>query len=498
MLTVALGVGALVWSTAYAQTPPKMKMTTPIPPSITTPDSVDTRIGTLNFFDGMPDPATVQKAYDNLDFARGVEVFLNTMPAASLYSMRRGLQSIGVDNQTVALFETLMDSKSLYLTANSETVYVHGWLDLKNGPIVVETPPNVLAFVDDFWFHYVADMGNAGPDKGKGGKFLFLPPGYAGEVPKGYFVARSATFGNWLFARGFLVNGDPKPATDNFKKYWRQYPLAQASHPPETKFINASGKEFNTIHAGNEKFYEEVNAVVQEEPNSAMDPETLGLLASIGIEKGKPFAPDERMKKILTESAAVGNATARSILFANRDKRFYLYPNSYWEVGFLGGSYEFLDDGVRLLDARTRMFYYATGITPAMAMKMIGVGSQYAANMRDSKGNYLDGGKTYKLNIPPNPPVKTFWSIVVYDGQTRSMLQTDQQFPSIGSEAKGLQKNADGSVDIYLGPKAPAGKEGNWVQTVPGKSWNTLLRLYGPLEPWFDKTWRPGEIELVQ
>lgn len=261
--------------------------------------------------------------------------------------------------------------------------------------------------------------------------------------------------------------------------------------------VNASGKEFNTVHANNFRFYEELNEIVQEEPNEAQDPELLGLLASLGIEKGKPFAPDERMKKILTE-AAVGNATARATLFATRDKEFYLYPNSQWKSLFPCGSHEFLGNGVRRLDARMAFFYYATGITPAMAAKKVGAGSQYAYIDRDSQGNYLDGGKTYKLTIPPNPLVKQFWSLVLYDSQTRSQLQTDAQFPSIGSQKEGIQKNADGSVDVYFGPKAPAGKESNWVQTVPGKGWNTILRLYGPLEPWFDKTWKPGEIVEVK
>jgi hypothetical protein len=473
------------------------EMATAIPPEITTPDRVETRIGTLNFFDGMPDRATVEKAYDNLDFLRGVEVFLNAMPGASVFAYRQGARGSGFGNGEIGIMENLMDSRSLFLTPNTETVYALAWLDLKDGPLVVESPPNVLGIVDDFWFRYVADLGNAGPDRGKGGKFLFLPPGYEGDVPEGYFVFRSSTFGNLIFWRGFLVNGDTKPAVANFKKNTRIYPLAKAGNPPEQQFVNLSGRDFNTIHANNFRFYEEINQLVQEEPGEAIDPDFRGLLAAIGIEKGKPFGPDARMKRILTDAAAVANATARSILFANRDKEFFLYPNSYWEVGFLGGSHEFLRDGARYLDARTRMFYYATGITPAMARKMVGVGSQYAISFRDSQGNYFNGGQTYRLNIPANPPVKDFWSIVVYDGQTRSMLQTDQQFPSLGSQKSGVVKNADGSVDVYFGPKAPPGKEGNWIQTVPGKSWNVILRLYGPLDPWFDKTWRPGDIELV-
>ena len=495
LATLAL-IGVLAATQVHAQQA-KPKMATDIPPEITTPDRVETRIGTLNYFDGMPDEATVEMAYDNLDFLRGVEVFLNAMPGASVFAYRQGARNHGFGNGEIGIMEDLMDSRSLFLTPNTETVYALTWLDLKDGPMVVESPPNVLGIVDDFWFRYVADLGNAGPDKGKGGKFLFLPPGYEGDDPEGYFVFRSSTYGNVLFWRGFLVDGDTKPAVKNFKEKARIYPLAEAENPPEQQFINISGRDFNTIHANNFRFYEEIARLVQEEPVDAIDPDFMGLLASIGIEKGKPFEPDARMKKILTDAAAVANATARSILFANRDKEFFLYPNSYWEVGFLGGSHEFLRNGARYLNARTRMFYYATGITPAMATKMVGVGSQYAISFRDSQGAYLDGGKTYRLNIPTSPPVKDFWSIVVYDGQTRSMLQTDQRFPSLGSQKSGVVKNADGSVDVYFGPKAPPGKEGNWIQTVPGKSWNVILRLYGPLEPWFDKSWRPGGIELV-
>ena len=285
---------------------------------------------------------------------------------------------------------------------------------------------------------------------------------------------------------------------DNTKKFTKIYLLAQAANPPPMTFINVSGKEFNTIHANDFTFFEEVNHIVQEEPNDALDPETLGLLASIGIEKGKPFAPDERMKKILTESAAVGNATARAILFRTRMKEAYFYTNSAWCTAFIGGSYEFLSQpGVRNLDARTFFFYYATGITPAMAVQMVGVGSQYAAAFVDSEGKPLDGSKTYKIHLPPNIPAKDFWSFVVYDNQTRSELQTDEQFPSIGSQKPGLVVNPDTSVDIWFGPTTPVGHEANWVQTVPGKGWNVLLRLYGPLQPWFDKTWQPGEFVLV-
>ena len=486
-------------ATALAQTAPKMKMTTDIPVEITTPDSVETRLGTLKFFDGLPDKDTVEKVYDNLDFMRAVDVFLNTMAAASTLANIEGLKGVGCNHQTVVIHENRVDAKTLLLTPNTQTATLWSYINLKDGPIVVEIPPGVLGMADDLWMRYIVDLGLAGPDKGKGGKYLFLPPGYEGEVPNGYFVAHSRTFNVWLGARGFAVKGDTGPAVEAFKKYWRVYALAQAANPPEMKFINGSGLYFNTIHSTTFKFYEEVNTVIQEEPADSADPEILGQLAAIGIVKGKPFAPDPRMKKILTDAAAVANATARAISFRARDDAFFFYPGkSAWFTPFVGGSYEFLQDNVRLLDARTCFFYMATGITPAMSVKMVGAGSQYAAATLDADRNYLDGSKNYRLQLPPNIPVKTFWSVIPYDTQTRSVLQTDQRDTALSSETGTVKSNPDGSVDVYFGPKAPTGKESNWIQTVPGKGWFILLRLYSALEPWFDKTWRPGEIELVK
>jgi len=493
---LTLAITLLVVSTpASAQDAPKMKMTTDIPRSITAPNSVDTRIGTLKFFDGFPDKATVEKVYDNLDFQRGVQAYLTALPAVSIEGGRKGISGFGPDNQTVLIAEQLLDSKSLFLTANTTTPYTVVYLNTKDGPLVLEVPPAVLGPLDDAWFRWVIDVGFTGPDKGKGGKYLLLPPGYTGNVPEGYFVARTRTFGNLLFYRTFLKDGDPKPGVDSVKKSMRVYRLDQASNPPPMKFVNISGVAFNTIGPGDYSAFEYVNRTIQDEPTDAMDPDTLGLFAAIGIEKGKPFNPDARMKKILVEAAAVGDATARTLTYQNRIKEAYFYPNSAWVTPFIGGSYKFEQNGVLNLDAKNMFFFYATGVTPAMTEKMVGEGSQYAGAFVDAKGDPLDGGKTYKIHMPPNIPIKNFWSFTVYDNQTRSMLQTDQQFPAVGSLTKGLLVNADGSVDVYFGPKAPVGKENNWVQTIPGKGWSTLLRLYSPLEPWFNKTWRPGEIE---
>ena len=469
-----------------------------------TPDSVDSRIGALKFFDGFPTAETSQKLYDNLDYMRAVEVFLNFIPAASLEAMRLGMAEQGATKSNqVMLFDKLADSSPLFLTANTDTVYAFAMLDLeRDGPTVIEIPKGTgPGTLDDAFFRFITDMGRPGPDKGQGGKYLILPPAYTGAVPDGYFVSRSPSYVNWMALRSFLVDGKPDFATKNFKDGLKIYPLAQAANPPKMEFISASGKAFNTIHANNAEFYDELAHVIAKEPVDLFDPELRGLAASIGLRKGQPFAPDARMKAILADAAKVANATSRAIVFQTRDSLAYYYDRSQWKTAFVGADYKWLIDqgaGGRNIDGRTGFFYQATVNTPAMALKMPGVGSQYAYAERDSDGNYLDGGKNYRLNIPANVPAKDFWSVVIYDPQTRSELQTGQPYPSKNNKRDKMIVNADGSIDLYSGPKAPAGKAANWTQTVPNKGWYTLFRLYGPLEPWFDKTWRPGEIQLVR
>ncbi|HKN29382.1 MAG TPA: DUF1254 domain-containing protein [Roseiarcus sp.] len=499
MKRFALGVSALCLL-AFAGPGAKAdtyKYQTPTPPGVAIPDTLDTRFGTLHFFGGFPDAASVDKLYDNLDFQRAVQAYLLALPVVSQVGNRDAILSIGPANTTVPIWETMVDSRTVELTANDNTPYTWFWLDLHDGPMVVEVPPKVLGLMNDMWYKWVGDIGITGPDHGEGGKYLVLPPGYTGDVPNGYFVLRPGSYSVWIPWRTFLVDGDPKPGVDMVKKIMKIYRLGDAN-PPKLNFVDMSGKPFNMVAPADYSFWEQLNRVVQDEPTDEIDATTLGLWNSIGITKGKPFAPDDRMKKILTEAAAVGDATARAIMYRWRGADGYWYPDdpkSHWRLGFVGG-YKFDDGRARLLNGYSGFFFYATGVTPAMDIRIVEKGSQYMAMFVDSKDDVFDGGKTYRLHLPKDIPAKDFWSVIVYDNQTRSMVQTDQQFPSVSSQTKGLKVNADGSVDVYFGPKAPAGEEDNWAQTVPGKSWNILLRLYGPEKAFFDKTWRPGEIEL--
>ena len=363
-----------------------------VPESVTTPDKLHTELlGDLEFFDGMPSKATVKKAYDFLDFSRGAQAFLDGMPAASIYGLLEGFKEAGVNPGDLGIFEKLMAARSLFLTPNSTTIYNVAEIDVKDGPVVVEIPPGVLVPVDDAYFRWVVDVGATGPDQGEGGKYLFVHRAYKGAIPDGYFVARTPSYRNLMFFRAFVKDGDLKATADGVKAGFRMYPLAQASKPPQQRFVNLSGKQMNTVHANNFHFYEELNAVIQYEPADSV--------------------------------------------------------------------YEF--------------------------------------TAQDAAGEYLDGGKTYSVTLPGPVPVNNFWSFMVYSGQHRSMLETDQKLAGLDSNNPSIKPNADGSYTMWFGPKAPQGLEGNWIQTMPGKSYNVLLRLYGPLQPSFDQTWKLGDFELI-
>ncbi|MGB5249631.1 MAG: DUF1254 domain-containing protein, partial [Gammaproteobacteria bacterium] len=493
--------------------------TTPIPTEITTPDRVESRIGTLEYKDGVPTVETAERVRDTLDFTRALNAYNNSFRGASAYAMGKGFQSVGAEDNTFLVFSELLSSEALFLTGNTDTVYVLGIINLSKGPMVLEQPPNGLGTLNDMWFSWIIDIGRPGPDRGEGGKYLLVPPGYDGPLPEGgYFIAHSKTNRVLYASRAFLVNEDPKPAVENIKKNTKLYPytpggtgtsiataldgtvrLAENPPIPPTKFVEGSGKSFNTIPPSDFGFFEMINENVQQEPATSYDVELAGQLAAIGIQHGKPFKPDARMKKILTDAAAVGSASGRMLnwRYTVKHPEWSYYPGSMWSnMLWEGGAFfetpppAFKDGmfkpypptGARTLDSRIAFYYGYTLDSPGMIMNIPGVGSQYLIGFLDSDGNQYDGGKTYKVTLPKGIPARAFWSLILYDNQSRSMLQTPQRFPRAGSQSypsPAAEVASDGSTTVFIGPKQPEGvKRGNWIQTDPGKGWFVILRLY--------------------
>lgn len=534
MKRFCISAGALLLA---AQTSVALAQAPAIPESISTPDKVETTLGALEFKGGVASDATAQKLYDNLDATYAFRAYMDNLRGVSIHALKKSMQDIGMKENEVLVFSELMDAKSLFLTANADTIYVMGYLDLSKGPVVIETPPDFLGIVQDAWFRWVIDLGAPGPDRGVGGKYLIVPPGYDGPLPQGgFYVAKAETDAILWFGRSFLANhSDPKPAVETIKQHTKVYPyevggvgtpiaeflagkarLGRVAPPPATVFHEGSGKVMNTIPPSDWTFYEMLNEIVQAEPATSLDPELMGPVAALGIVKGKPFAPDERMKKIMTEALAVANATSRTLFMNPRDESWFYYPGSSWFNFLFQTGYEFETPipeitaegvkpfpptGYRTMDARTNFFYGITGISPAMAMRLPGIGSQYLLAVTDAEKKHFDGAKTYKVTLPKGIPEANFWSFTVYDNMSRSMLDTPQRYPRAGSQSfpsPAAEADADGSTTIWFAPEQPEGvARGNWIQTDPKKGWFTILRLYSPRESFFDKSWRPSEIEMV-
>jgi len=458
-------------------------------------ETLKTRVGEFEFKNGYPTDDTAQRLRDLQTLNRATEVYLTQIMRMGETAWREGMRAFGsVTPQQVVIWEGLLDPESLLLTSNAETVYAVTHLCLQNdGPTVVEAPPKMLGFLMDGLQRYLADIGQMGKDQGKGGKYLVLPPGFSGDVPDGYFVVQSPTYSVNLSLRGFQVNGKTEPAVALMKQL-KVYPLAKIAAPPAMEFMNGSGQAIDTVFPDNFRFFELLAMLVNEEPAELFDPLERSMMQAIGIEKGKAFKPDARLKALLSEAAQLGGAMARANSYASTFGRFY--PDRKWQGVPTGISYTFIENGIPQVDTRNWLYYTAIGNSPAIMAKNVGQGSQYLWTFRDAAGDYLDGAKSYRLHIPPNIPAKLFWSVLVYDTLSRSQLQNGQPFPAVSSYTHPLV-NADGSVDIYFGPREPKEK-GNWIRTVPGRGWFPYLRFYGPTEAYYDQTWKLDDVVAVR
>jgi hypothetical protein len=452
------------------------------------------------FKGGFPTPETVQKAYDDADLTRAIEAYKFFYPGVAFASGFFALEPVGVHpNRGAAVMQG--SPKQIIFTPNSDTPYAFAPLDLRVGPIMVELPPGpVLGAVNDLNQQYVMDLGLPGPDAGKGGKHLILPPGYNGQIPEGYFVGHATTYRVLLLIRAIPPKGDAKVAFDMMKSI-KINPLNATPGWKGIEWIDIANTAADYTPVGFERdirFWQLLHRLVDEEP--AYEPYRMnyGQLATLGIEKGKPFAPDARMKAILEKAAQVANDQMRVQSFADRSPERLKWPDRKWEWASLRFENGVFDTPTyRDLDARTKWFYQAMVESPAMFRRDEKAGSLYWLGTRDKSGAYLDGGKTYKLTVPLPVPARLFWSITIYDPTNRSEIATDQGKAALRSLFELKDAPNTGSVDLYFGPNAPAGQEARWIKTNPGKGWFTYFRIYGPEKPAFDGSWKPGDFEAV-
>jgi len=454
--------------------------------------------------EGYPTNATVQLAYDKADLGRAIEAYKFFFPTVSMETLMEPSSSDKPNGGGVKM--ATGPSHQYILTPNSDTPYSLAVLDLKaGGPMVVELPPgNFIGFVDDHNFRWVLDMGNNGPDKGQGGKYLVLPPGYNGTVPSGYYVGKSDTWKTLLGVRSVPSDGNATKALaviDTIKVY----PLSEATKPSNFRFIDVTNQTMPSVIVkweDNLEYWKQLKAVIDEETSSVEFRPMYGMLQSLGIEKGKPFTPDVRLTGILQKAANIALAELKVNAFANREPERLVWNDRNWEWTPLRqfnattkdlGTGSFLD-----MQGMDNWWYQAVGAALSMGKREPGGGSLYFAGFRDNTSAYLDGGKNYRLNVPGPVPGKLFWSVTVYDVGSRSQVVTDQNKAAIGSIVDKPQANPDGSYDIYFGPNAPPGKEHQWIKTNPDKGWFTYFRIYGPEAPAFNGAWKLNDIVEVK
>jgi hypothetical protein len=457
--------------------------------------------GDYEFKGSYPTDATVAAARDDADFQRAVTAYRFWYPTVSCEGIFNGGRSVGVkDNENLLVMACT--PRQVAFTPNSDTPYGAGAIDLTNGPYVIEVPPGpFIGLVDDHHQGWVLDMGIPGPAGPKGAKHLILPPGYKGEVPTGYFVGRALSNKVLVALRALPQNGDVKGALNALRQV-KIYPLSTAANPKLATFVDVSDKDIDSTclkWEDNFQFWEKLNAIIQAEPLVEKFLPMYGLLSALGIEKDKLFEPDARMKDILERAAKTGRDQMLVSAFASNRPDRLAWPDRKWEwAGLVANSAQFETPGGLDLEARDRWFAQAIVTSPAMFNRKSGAGSLYWLGVRDKAGAFLNGAKTYKLTVPLPVPNKLFWSVTVYDAQTRSEVQTDQNKAALRSLFELEELGNAKSVDLYFGPTAPEGHESRWIKTSPGKGWFAYFRIYGPEQPAFDGSWKPGDFEEMK
>jgi hypothetical protein len=438
---------------------------------------------------------------DRVLYSRALSAVVWGMPAVNFELLHESLKNANGDFNQIVYWSGLINSKNQTLTPNPDVIYVNPLYDTRNRPIVLEIPAaagasSLTGSLDDGWQTAIEDIGPAGVDKGKGGKYLILPPDFNGKVPKGYIPMPSSTFTGFAILRSNLTDGSEKDlarAVDYGKKV-KMYPLADAAKPPETVFVDLLEIPFSNVIPYNIHFFELLDAFVQREPWIVRDQAMIDQLATIGIKKGKSFSPDAHAREILEEAIK----DAHSLLDHKYETIFTpFYEGANWALPASEDVAKAIMSNYQvpnIYPVEDRAVSYSMAY---FSTKHLGTGQFYLMTIKDKNGESFDGSKQYHLHLPPNVPVKLYWSITAYDRETHALIK-DMKYASRASTTPGLVKNADGSVDLYFGATAPAGKESNWIPTNAQGKFELLARFYGPEKAFFDKAWKMGDVEEVK
>ena len=460
-------------------------------------ETVKTRIGTLQFDHGLPTQKTVAQLYDEMDFQRACQAYLWALPIVNIAEWKRAHEvDFGARDGDIVIYTTYR-AKLGILTPNITTPYIIGFANLsRTGPLVIDYPPGLSAGgVLDFWQRPLFDMGQTGPDNGAGAKYLVVGPGQSVPDPQGYLVYESPTFNVGI---GYRVLETSPAKAEALMKGVKIYSFAKRTNPPQNKFITPGDKPWSQTPPSGMIYWNRLAALLDQEAVAERDQFFMAMLKPLGIEKGKPFHPDERQKRILTEAAFVGEQMAKANSFDKRFPGSRYREDASWEILFAPGfSPDQKAENYGQLDERAAYTWEAVWTSAGMVTKIPGVGQAYLGVHRDRNGNAIDGAESYRLHVPPNPPAGQFWSVTIYDLETRRPVENSTGVVDRSSRQPDLVKNADDSVDLYFGPTAAKGHEKNSLITVPGRAWFALLRLYGPLQPYFDRSWRLPDIERV-
>ncbi len=459
------------------------------------------------FDGGYPTRQGIAALTDEITFQRATQSYIWALPALNMIAMKNGSEKVfGSGYNVLPIWKDRLNAKTLVTTPNSDVIYAMGYLDLKSdGPTVIEVPPGLQGILDDFFQRpictegqidgrqWCGDVGLPGPDKGKGGRYLLLPPDYKGAVPSGYIVMRSRTYQVFVFWRGFFKNPKELTTPVQVMEQTRIYPLGKAAGAKPMQFPNASGQAANMLYPTDGTAFEMLAAFIEHEYVDPEDMEVRGMLAALGIQKGKPFQPDTHTHELLDKAARTASHFGHAVSYTPNP----IVPNALWYedrkwLNVFPGNATFTADTFNYIDPRTGFFTFAYSASPGMAINMVDVGAKYPATYVDSRGDFLAGGKSYALNLPKGIPAALFWSVTIYDSMTASGVDNGQPFPSINT-MDAPAANADGSIDISFGPNAPASGK-NWLKTLPGKGFFVILRIYGPTQAFFDKTWKPGDL----